>query len=262
MRRLAGQLNAQSEWRPRPARIGERPALGEVAGVGVHPDVEPVAAERRAVGAGVGGPRQLLPRAQRHRARGVADVVDGPAVQLPRHLVERRAGRIRVPPVERADRLRRRCRLPSRTARARRGRCGAMISWSGLASPGGSTAFHFHWIHRAELTNEPSFSAKFAAGSMNTSVAPARAWRRSSAWMSSRQNAAVSCSKFSATTSHFSFDERRHGLAGVRAVAHRVHAEREQPFHARRRTCGRRGRPSSSSRSRRPALCGSRGCRS
>ena len=79
-----------------------------------------------------------------------------------------------------------------------------MISWSAFASPGGSTAFHFHWIQRAELTNEPSFSAKFAAGSMNTSVATCSGVPSLRAWMSSRQNAAVSCSKFSATTSHFS----------------------------------------------------------
>jgi hypothetical protein len=81
-----------------------------------------------------------------------------------------------------------------------------MISWSGLASPGGSIAFHFHWIQRAELTNDPSFSAKFAAGSRNTSVWTSSALLPTSAWMSSRQKAAVSCSKFSATTSHFSFD--------------------------------------------------------
>ena len=98
------------------------------------------------------------------------------------------------------------------------------------ASPGGSTAFHFHWIQRAELTNVPSFSAKFAAGSMKTSVCTSSVFRSTSARMSGRQNEAVSCSKFSATTSHFSFDEGGNRLARVRPVADRVHAEAEEPF--------------------------------
>ena len=46
-----------------------------------------------------------------------------------------------------------------------------MISWSGRASPGGSSAACFHCSQREELTNVPSFSAKHAAGSKNTSVA-------------------------------------------------------------------------------------------
>ena len=40
-----------------------------------------------------------------------------------------------------------------------------MISWSVFAWPGGSIAFHFHCIQRAELMNVPSFSAKPDAGS-------------------------------------------------------------------------------------------------
>src|SRR2546425_4535881 len=78
-----------------------------------------------------------------------------------------------------------------------------MISWSGLASPGGSTAFHFHWTQRAELVNEPSFSAKFAAGSKKTSVLTSPDFLLTSAKISGVQNEAVSWPKFSATTSHF-----------------------------------------------------------
>jgi hypothetical protein len=55
------------------------------------------------------------------------------------------------------------------------------------------------------LTNVPSFSAKLAAGSMKTSVCTSSGFRLDSARISGFQKAAVSCSKFSATTSHFSF---------------------------------------------------------
>ncbi len=41
---------------------------------------------------------------------------------------------------------------------------------------------------------------------MKTSVPTSAGVWFTSAWMSSRQKAAVSCSKFSATTSHLSFD--------------------------------------------------------
>src|SRR5438045_728002 len=40
----------------------------------------------------------------------------------------------------------------------------ARISWSSLASPGGSSALYFHLSQRAELTKVPSFSAKPAPG--------------------------------------------------------------------------------------------------
>src|SRR5207245_5409181 len=89
----------------------------------------------------------------------------------------------------------------SRTARKMRAR----TSWSLFACPGGSIAFHFHCIQRDELVKVPSFSAKFAAGSWYTVV-----------WMSfgaappyslgAFQKVAVSFSKFSAITSHFSFE--------------------------------------------------------
>ncbi len=46
----------------------------------------------------------------------------------------------------------------------------ARISWSVFASPGGSSAFHFHVIQRAELVKLPSVSAKPEQGSWNTSV--------------------------------------------------------------------------------------------
>ena len=45
-----------------------------------------------------------------------------------------------------------------------------MTSWSVLAAPGASIAFHFHWIWRAELVKLPSVSANPPQGSWNTSV--------------------------------------------------------------------------------------------
>src|SRR5262249_17144357 len=79
------------------------------------------------------------------------------------------------------------------------------ISWSALASPGGSVSFHFHCSQRAELVNVPSFSANDAAGRRNTSVwifdgsAPSYS-------LGAFQNCAVSVSWFSTTTIHFSLD--------------------------------------------------------
>ena len=77
----------------------------------------------------------------------------------------------------------------------------ARISWSALASPGGSRAFHFHWAHRAELVKEPSFSAKLAAGRRKTSVLTVEG-----SIPGAFQNWAVSVSKHSATTSHLSLE--------------------------------------------------------
>src|SRR5215467_1784464 len=82
-----------------------------------------------------------------------------------------------------------------------------MISWSVLASPGGSSALYFHANQRAELTNEPSFSEKFDAGRRKTSVftSAVEVPSSSSAMRFGFQNEAVSVSKFSATTRYFSF---------------------------------------------------------
>ena len=46
----------------------------------------------------------------------------------------------------------------------------AITSWSVFASPGASSAFHFHWIWRAELVKLPSVSANPPQGSWKTSV--------------------------------------------------------------------------------------------
>ena len=45
-----------------------------------------------------------------------------------------------------------------------------MIQISDLAKPGGFAAFQCHCSQRAELTREPSSSAKQVVGSWNTSV--------------------------------------------------------------------------------------------
>ena len=64
MRRLAGQLNAQSWIHAEARRIGVDAALREVAGLGVHADVEPVAATASMPSsAGSAKPRELLPGA-------------------------------------------------------------------------------------------------------------------------------------------------------------------------------------------------------
>jgi hypothetical protein len=74
-----------------------------------------------------------------------------------------------------------------------------------LARPGGSSAFHFHCSQRAELVNEPSFSAKLAAGSRNTSVSISPAGLPPSS-LGACQKVAVSTSVFSTITSHFSLE--------------------------------------------------------
>src|SRR5215510_5673019 len=79
------------------------------------------------------------------------------------------------------------------------------ISWSVLAWPGGSIAFHFHWIQRAELVKQPSFSAKLEAGRRYTSVGICEASGVPYSF-GAFQNAAVSVSTFSTMTSHFSLD--------------------------------------------------------
>src|ERR1051325_5648145 len=81
----------------------------------------------------------------------------------------------------------------------------ATISWSVLARPGGLSAAHFHCSQRAELVKVPSFSAKFAAGSRNTSV---WIWDGGAAPYSGGdfQKIAVSVSTFSTTTIHLSLD--------------------------------------------------------
>ena len=45
-----------------------------------------------------------------------------------------------------------------------------MMAASVRASPGGEPAGQCHWIHRPELTREPSSSAKQVVGSWITSV--------------------------------------------------------------------------------------------
>ena len=96
-----GPLRVSSEA----AGIGVRSPLREVARVGVHADVEPVAGQRRAIGPRIGEPRELLAGAQRHRAARIAHVLERPAVDLLADFVERGARRVRVPPVQVADRL-------------------------------------------------------------------------------------------------------------------------------------------------------------
>ena len=82
------------------------------------------------------------------------------------------------------------------------------------------------------MANEPSFSAKLAAGQqkdfgLHVIGLAVDELQDTSGF----QNEAVSVSKFSATTSHFSFDERGDGLARVRAVGDRIHAEAEESVH-------------------------------
>src|SRR5207237_9475945 len=77
------------------------------------------------------------------------------------------------------------------------------ISWSVFAWPGGSIAFHFHCIQRAELVKVPSFSAKPDAGRRYTSVGMFFASGVSYWSLGAFQKAAVSISTFSTTTIHF-----------------------------------------------------------
>src|SRR6267143_4698738 len=89
----------------------------------------------------------------------------------------------------------------SRTARKMR----LTISWSVLAWPGGSIAFHFHWIQRAEFVKQPSFSAKLEAGRRYTSVGICAASAVPYS-LGAFQNEAVSVSTFSTITSHLSLE--------------------------------------------------------
>src|SRR2546425_5554445 len=79
------------------------------------------------------------------------------------------------------------------------------ISWSVFAWPGGSIAFHFHWIQRAELVKHPSFSAKPEAGSRYTSVGICDASGVPYS-LGAFQKEDVSVSTFSTITSHFSLE--------------------------------------------------------
>src|SRR3954468_17733153 len=80
------------------------------------------------------------------------------------------------------------------------------ISWSVFDCPGGSIAFHFHCIQRAELVKVPSFSQNPEAGKRYTSVGMSLA---SGVWywsLGAFQKAAVSISTLSTTTIHFSLE--------------------------------------------------------
>ena len=80
-----------------------------------------------------------------------------------------------------------------------------MISLSGLASPGGSTAFSFQLITRLELVKEPVSSAKQLVGNRKTSV-----WIAFGSTSLSGpkffQNSLVSVSSGSITTRYLSLD--------------------------------------------------------
>src|SRR5471030_1719233 len=79
------------------------------------------------------------------------------------------------------------------------------ISWSDFTWPGGSSAFHFHCSHRAELVNVPSFSANPVAGRRYTSVRICEGGAPPYSFGAS-QNFAVSISTFSTTSIHLSLD--------------------------------------------------------
>src|SRR6266545_2450349 len=81
----------------------------------------------------------------------------------------------------------------------------ATISWSALALPGGSVAFHFHCSQRAELVNVPSFSAKLAAGRRKTSVLMSGGGGPAYS-LGAFQKIDVSVSTLSTTSIHLSLD--------------------------------------------------------
>ena len=108
----------------------------------------------------------------------------------------------------------------------------ARISWSVLAWPGGSRAFHFHCIQRAELVKVPSFSAKSAAGSEEDLGRDLRTAGGPPYSGGAFQNAAVSVSHVLDHDQPLQLRERRHHLLGAGPEAHRVHAEGDEPFGA------------------------------